>query len=257
MLHRIFAMKRLLLYLFLIPVPILANAAGETESLEKNLRPLMEQAESIYVTLPESDPEAQKAAEALSQLYQSESFQARLQQEQQRLAEEFFGAKGQAEEDPKRGEAEDSGSPAPGDRIYLFVSSSVPLTTLRNYVADLARLNDPRFVMVLRGFVGGAKRIGPTASFIADTLKADPNCELGPDGECAMREVPFIVDPTLFRLAGIEKVPAIVFAPEGNLGGNPLIVYGDASLGYGLGRIAQDSGNEEVGQLAEKLKPIP
>jgi type-F conjugative transfer system pilin assembly protein TrbC len=250
-------MKRLLLGLMLTLAPVISNAAGETESLEKSLRPLMEQAETVEVAIPEIDPEAQKAADDLFRIYQSESFQKRLQHERQRLAEEFFGAKGMAAGNPKGENPGDAGSPATGDRIYLFVSSSVPLPTLRNYVADMARLSDSRFVMVLRGFVGGAKRIGPTSSFIADVLKADPLCELGPDGECAMREIPFIVDPTLFMQAGIEKVPAIVFAPDGNVNGRSLIVYGDASLGYGLELLARETRNKDLRQLAETLKPIP
>lgn len=250
-------MKRLLLGLMLTLAPVIPNAAGETESLEKSLRPLMEQAETVEVALPEINPEAQKAAKDLFRLYQSDGFQKRLQHERKRLAEEFFGSKGLAADNPKGEKAEDANSPATSDRIYLFVSSSVPLTTLRNYVADMARLNDSRFVMVLRGFVGGAKRIGPTSSFIADVLKADPHCELGPDGECAMRELPFIVDPTLFRQAGIEKVPAIAFSPDGNVNGRSLIVYGDASLGYSLELLARETGNKNLRQLAERLKPIP
>ncbi len=250
-------MKGFLLGLILTLAPVLSNAAGETESLEKSLRPLLDEAETVKVTLPESGPEAKKTADALFRLYQSDGFQARLQQERQRLAEEFFGAKRVVTEKKMRKSPEDAGNPAAGDRIYLFVSSSVPLTTLRNYVADMARLNDPRFALVLRGFVGGAKRIGPTASFIADVLRADPSCELGPDGECAMRKIPFIVDPTLFRHARIEKVPAIVLIPDENVGDEPLIVYGDASLGYGLELLARETGRNDLRQLAEKLKPIP
>jgi len=250
-------MKRLLLGLMLTLAPVLSNAAGETESLEKSLRPLMDKAGTVEVTLPEGNPEAKMAAEALFQLYQSDDFQAKIQRERQRLAEEFFGAKREVPEKEKPRSIEGS-SPTANDGIYLFVSSSVPLTTLRNYVADMARLNDPRFVMVLRGFVGGAKRIGPTASFIADVLKADPNCELGPSGECVLREIPFIVDPSLFRKAGIEKVPAIAFIPDSHqMAGDPLIVYGDASLGYALGRMARESGRKELEALASKLKPIP
>lgn len=250
-------MKRLLLGLMLTLVPVLSSAAGETESLEKSLRPLMDQAGTVEVTLPEGNPEAKRAAEALFQLYQSDDFQARIQRERQRLAEEFFGAKWEVAEKGKPKSTEGSSLPA-DDQIYLFVSSSVPLTTLRNYVADMARLNDPRFVMVLRGFVGGAKRIGPTASFIANVLKTDPNCELGPSGECALREIPFIVDPTLFRQVGIEKVPAVVYSPGSNqVAGEPFIVYGDSSLGYALEQVARETGSKELRQLVSKLKPIP
>jgi type-F conjugative transfer system pilin assembly protein TrbC len=250
-------MKKLLVCLVLALSPVLVNAAGDEEPLEKSLRPLMNEAGNIEVILPEDNPEATQAAEALFRLYQSDAFQAKILKERNRLAEKFFGAKQKGVEDdnPK---TDGDGGPATNDRISLFVSSSVPLPTLRNYAMDMARLKDPRLVLVMRGFVGGANRIGPTASFIAEVLKADPNCELGANRECPMREIPFIVDPTLFREAGIEKVPAIGFIPGGNqMIGEPLIIYGDTSLGYALERMARESGSKDLEQLAAKLKPIP
>lgn len=250
-------MRRFLLGLLLILSSIHTSAAEETESLETSLRPLMEQAETIEVTLTESNLEAQKAAEALFQLFQSNEYQARIQRERLRLAEEFFGARRSATEEQKEKAREDASRPPVEGRIYLFVSSSMPMNTLRNYVADVARLNDPRFALVLRGFVGGAKRIAPTAAFIAEALKEDPHCEMARHQECALREVAFIVDPTLFRRSGIEKVPAIAFIPEGKGGGETLVLYGDASLGYGLELLARETGDTDLGQLAQKLKPIP
>jgi hypothetical protein len=238
-------MKKLLVCLVLALSPVLVNAAGDEEPLEKSLRPLMNEAGNIEVILPEDNPEATQAAEALFRLYQSDAFQAKILKERNRVEDD----------NPK---TDGDGGPATNDRISLFVSSSVPLPTLRNYAMDMARLKDPRLVLVMRGFVGGANRIGPTASFIAEVLKADPNCELGANRECPMREIPFIVDPTLFREAGIEKVPAIGFIPGGNqMIGEPLIIYGDTSLGSALERMARESGSRDLEQLAAKLKPIP
>lgn len=249
-------MKKLLVCLVLALSPVLANAAGNEEPLEKSLRPLMTDAGKIEVILPEDNPEARQAAEALFRLYQSDAFQAKILKERNRLAEKFFGAKQKGDDDNPKDDG--AGGPVTDDRIYLFVSSSVPLPTLRNYAMDMARLKDSRLVLVMRGFVGGANRIGPTATFIAEVLKVDPNCELGADRECAMREIPFIVDPRLFREAGIEKVPAIGFIPGGNqMIGEPLIIYGDTSLGYALERMARESGNRDLERLAAKLKPIP
>lgn len=250
-------MKILLICLLLAFSPVFANAAGKEEPLEKSPRPLMDAAGKVEVTLPEDNPEARHAAEALFRLYQSDAFQAKILKERNRLAEKFFGAK-QKETENDKPKDDGDGGPVTDDRIYLFVSSSVPLPTLRNYAMDVARLNDPRIVLVMRGFVGGANRIGPTATFIAEVLKADPDCELATNKECTMREIPFIVDPTLFRDAGIEKVPAIGFIPGGTQKASErFIVYGDTSLGYALERMARESGSRDLEQLAAKLKPIP
>jgi type-F conjugative transfer system pilin assembly protein TrbC len=260
----------------LLPVLVLAlslqleAADVNAQPLEKSVRSLMDHAGQVQVKPPEENPEAKQTAEALSRLFRSDAFQEKIRKERQRLAEEFFGAKrenapGRLPKSPEEG-ALDS-----GERFYLFVSSSMPLETLRNYAADLARLNDPRFTMVLRGFIGGARRIAPTASFIADVLKANPDCDLGPTRECAMRDIPFIMDPLLFRRSGIAQVPAVVYIPgiepdasgsgedpsSARMTAEPLIVYGDTSLGYALELMSRETGNQRLGQLAAKLKPIP
>lgn len=264
------AVQRWLLGLVLAFAPVFTVAAENTQPLEKSLRPLMDHAGQVQVMLPEENPEAKQAAEALFRLYQSDAFQERIRRERQRLAEEFLGAK---REKTPAGLPESPGdeSLASDERFYLFVSSSVPLATLRNYAADLERLNDSRFAMVLRGFVGGARRVGPTASFIADVLKADPDCDLDATRECVMRNIPFLVDPLPFRSAGIAQVPAVAYlpgvktAPQGSRNGpsskrsprEPLIVYGDTSLGHALELMARETGDQGLAQLAARLKPIP
>ena len=71
------------------------------------------------------------------------------------------------------------------ERIYLFISSSMPLQTVRNYAASVARLGDPGIVLVMRGFIEGMTKIQPTIRFIGTVLQRDPSCN-PPEGECEM-----------------------------------------------------------------------
>jgi len=236
----------------------LAMAAQGAVPLEQSLAPLMDRAGQIEIPLPRTDPEAEAAAEDLYQLYTSEPFQTQLDRERRRLAEEYFGVKkneGHIKEPSERKDTSHLG------RIYLLVSSSMPLTTLRNYALDLERLHDPRLVMALRGFVGGAGKIGPTAAFIAQVLQVDPDCKPGVNRECALRDFSIQVDPLVFRQFGITQVPAVVYEPEsGNYHDRtlePLIVYGDAGLGYALELLARETGNRELERLAARFEPIP
>lgn len=210
------------------------GGAAPAVPLEENLRVLQEAAGKVRVELPEENPEAKAAAEALLRVYQSEGFQRRVEEQRRNLAGALPGREENAAE-PEEAEKEGrSGA------FYLFVSSSMPVETLRTYAADLARLKSPRIVMVLRGFVGGARKIRPTASFIADVLKADADCDPGGE-QCAMVDVPFIVDPLLFRRAGIGQVPAL-----GWLRGEkeePLVVCGDARIGYLLEVLEREAAN--------------
>lgn len=126
-------------------------------------------------------------------------------------------------------------------RLYLFVSKSVPLDTLRRYARDMEKL--PGSMMVMRGFIGGARTMAPTVRHIAEIIKHDADCT-GP--ACALRNVEVYVDPILFRQYNITRVPAVVYAPEVVTLGhceephaidkskNTLIAYGDAALPYVL-----------------------
>lgn len=165
---------------------------------------------------------------------------------------------------------------APGDRLYLFVSSSLPAATLRRYALDLARLGTatasgqdapaPAIAasMVLRGFIGGGSRMGPTLRFVHTALRLDPACDR-PD--CAVRAVDVQVDPLLFRRYGIERVPALVYATgwqasgmcsegteRGATVGSTQVVYGDANLGYLLERLAETHALPGAAALARRLQ---
>jgi type-F conjugative transfer system pilin assembly protein TrbC len=132
----------------------------------------------------------------------------------------------------------------------LFVSSSMPISTLRNYAAQLAKVHG---VMAFRGVPGGLRKMGPMAKLTAQILRLDPGCE-GPN--CVMRDVQLIIDPIVFRQHGIAQVPALAMIP-----GDPTqaycerdddsprashVVFGDSALSGMLEEYARLGGKEEV-----------
>lgn len=139
----------------------------------------------------------------------------------------------------------------------LFVSSSMPVATLRTYAAQLERTGG---VLAFRGMPGGLTRVGPMAKLSAEILRLDPGCE-GP--ACAMRDVQLIVDPLIFRQHAVTRVPALAMVP-----GDPAlpycerddespraahIVYGDAALSGLLEEYGRLGGREEVRDAAARL----
>ncbi len=127
------------------------------------------------------------------------------------------------------------------ERIYIFVSSSVPKNTLRNYARVLDDLRQPRISMVMRGFVGGMTKVRPTLEFLRRVLFKDENCYAD---KCEVYRAPILIDPLLFRRYGIEDVPAVVYAKgvrvmdstvsegvkEGAETGDYKVLYGDTAL---------------------------
>ncbi|SNS67983.1 type-F conjugative transfer system pilin assembly protein TrbC [Sphingomonas laterariae] len=140
----------------------------------------------------------------------------------------------------------------------LFVSSSMPVTTLRTYAAQLEKA---RGILAFRGMPGGLTKVGPMAKLSAEILRLDPGCE-GP--ACAMRDVQLIVDPLVFRQHGVARVPALAMVP-----GDPAlpycereedspraahVIYGDAALSGLLEEYARLGGKKEVHDAQARLQ---
>ena len=140
----------------------------------------------------------------------------------------------------------------------LFVSSSMPVTTLRTYAGQLERVGG---VLAFRGMPGGLTKVAPMAKLSAEILRHDPGCE-GP--ACAMRDVQLIVDPLIFRQHSVTRVPALAMVP-----GDPAlpycereddspraahVVYGDAALSGLLEEYARLGGKQEVRDAEARLR---
>lgn len=151
------------------------------------------------------------------------------------------------------------------ERIYIFISSSVPKETLRNYARDIDSLGQPRMSIVMRGFVGGMTKVRPTLEFLRGVLFKDENCD---SDKCEAYRAPVLIDPSLFRRYGIEAVPAIVYA-RGVKGvdstvsegvkevaetGDYYILYGDAVLDGALELINSEARSRSLDCLAWKIK---
>ena len=120
------------------------------------------------------EKDGEKWAKATDELFRSGEFQNRLLAEQERIKREVFGGKLQ---EYYRGAPELAAAMAgelPTDeRVYIFISSSMPKQTLRNYVRDVAKLSDPNVKLVMRGLVGGMKYIKPTLRFVGSLFVKD------------------------------------------------------------------------------------
>ena len=132
----------------------------------------------------------------------------------------------------------DSNSIAEADAsetAILFISASIPMSTLRNY-ASVARKHNT--VMVIKGMVGSdPSKLAPTLEFFRKVLVEDLDCDTS---GCPILNVKIAVDPGRFNFYNVHQVPALVveahsdFIPvcQGGSQYNPVgqVVYGDAAL---------------------------
>ncbi len=147
-----------------------------------------------------------------------------------------------------------------GDRLVLFVSSSMPVHVLRNYVHDIDKVGG---VMILRGTIGGIDSLVPTMNFLRQLIAENPNCT---DASCKMKDTNISIDPERFSHHGIKKVPALIFeedmkiqayCKEGAKGPKAdFIAYGDASLAGLTDVIYQQTKHPSLKALLNKLRGI-
>jgi conjugal transfer pilus assembly protein TrbC len=91
-------------------------------------------------------------------------------------------------------------------RLIVALSSSMPAEMVHDYMRQLAEV--PEAIVVLRGFVGGAHTVGPTAKWVEQSRRVQPSCL-----RCEHYKVEVVVDPLVYRALGIDKVPAVAYAP--------------------------------------------
>ncbi|MEM3829556.1 MAG: TrbC family F-type conjugative pilus assembly protein, partial [Conexivisphaerales archaeon] len=93
--------------------------------------------------------------------------------------------------------------------IYIFMSSSVPFEVWRNYAFAINKLRHDgqgNIALVLRGCIGGCVKVMPTILFIQKVLTYGNTKLL----------VPVIIDPYLFDMYKINRVPVFVYAKNVN-----------------------------------------
>ncbi|GEM_PF-4080217 len=125
-------------------------------------------------------------------------------------------------------------------KLFIFVSSSVPVTTINRYVADAVAIGSPNIEIVMRGLVGSGKSFTPTTKFISNCLKINPFCE----ESCKVYNYSIDINPILFRKYKIDRVPAFVYDPhykpyhsDNPTADNYYKLYGDVSLKFVVNRI--------------------
>lgn len=234
-----------------LSVPDLANTLTKADQL----------AERLTVPKNRNEREMSDLAGTLDSYYHSDEFQRRVLSETERIKTEVFGDKVTSYYADK-GKQESKGKLSNSERVYVFVSSAMPLQTVRNYAASVARLGDPNVTLVMRGFLDGMTKIQPTIRFIGSVLQRDLACNPA-EGECEMLPAGLAVDPLLFRRYGIDRVPAVVYVKglkaddaalsEGDSRNAAITehhtVYGDASLEYLLDQIRKETGSQTLAAL--------
>jgi len=200
------------------------------------------------IKTPQISSQAKEEAEKVYKTYQSKEFQAGIKKYEEELKNNLF----KNNIDPYRKYYSGLNKNIknylmPDEKIYIFISSSIPMYTLRNYAVELDRLRDPNIVMVMRGFVNGMKYFKPTLEFLKKLLVKNPSQDFR-RGNVMWANVE--IDPRLFRKYGIKRVPAIAYV-KGD--GNAYVIYGDVSLKYAVEKFKEETRSSSLKLIFDAL----
>lgn len=194
-------------------------------------------------------------------MFKSEAVQERIRQNTEELKSWIF------KDQTNRFSAKDEGSNnkakrlplKPNERIYVFVSSSVPVTTLRAYGAAIDKIHDPNVQMVVKGFINGYRDRPAMLKFVFGIESINQDCDYR-KMKCPKYQANFNIDPLLFAKYGVTSVPTIVYATDVSVvdhemsegkddnakTGKFYSVRGDASLEYILELIRKETKSPSI-----------
>lgn len=247
-----------------------------TSGVDELARRALDRSETIELPPNPNAARGQREAEELSRKFFAPEHQLRIRAEQERIQDALLPSgilENLARQAGKRDGDADKGTPKPvladSERLYVFVSHSVPLETLRTYAAAIHMTRDPNVVMVLRGMVGGMKYLRPTAEFVQSILLTDPGCPTSGKTQCDAYGAGVLIDPLLFRRYAVTQVPTFVYArdvklpagPSGSEGipekasvGAHFAIAGDVSLGYAVETLNREAKSSSLTKLAGALR---
>jgi type-F conjugative transfer system pilin assembly protein TrbC len=229
------------------------------------------------IKLPDQvkNKEAAEAGKKMGTFVQSDAYQARVMAEAERIRNDILDEPGLLKKFYPDGKVvtKNLGNLGNTERVYVFISSSMPLQTLRNYANSIDKGGDRNVVFVLRGMIGGISKLLPTMDFIGSILVKDSGClekslKSGGSIECSTYGAEVLIDPMLFLRYEIVKVPAVVYATgvkpfdadqsegfEANTQvGSSKTVYGDASLDGIIETIADNTKSKSLEALLLKMR---
>jgi hypothetical protein len=147
------------------------------------------------------------------------------------------------------------------NRIYIFMSSSVPLSIWHEYGSFLDKNKLRNGSLLLRGCINGCEKIMPTMEFLKKVIEYKPNEKMNPS---------ILLDPLLFERYEINEVPCVVYAKDvsylnkgfqGSEGSKEEVktgkIYkscGDWNMLYHLEELEKQSNDISLTKLIKKLR---
>jgi len=210
----------------------------------------MEQARKLAetMTIPENiHKEAGiKAAEKTNADFRKPEFQQKLADEFNRQADLFLpeSRKNTIKEQTAKSTLAET------EKVYLFLSSSIPEASFQGYMAYLEGV--PEIVPVMKGMVGGLGKENKKerVKWWSKVLKKDTTCEKTAEKPCDLIKPAVSIKPALFYQYSITEVPALIY----DRGDEIFQIQGDVGILTLLEKVNQEAKSPGLTGLIAKVR---
>jgi len=211
--------------------------------VEKTTEASKKTAESLYLSENTHVGEGEKAAQQTVKQFNSPAFQDQLHCQQARI-------QGSLPDRKDRETVKQAGKLTASESVYLFLSSSMPVTVVNRYLIDLARANDSKMGPVMYGLPQGIRDRSGSARYFSQVTKGELSCQDKPGNACQRLQVPIRINSTLFSQYGITQVPTLVY----DNGQHSWAIQGDADLAYLLEKIGKEANSPALAHLSGSIR---
>ena len=233
-----------------LPPALLEKAREQAVIDDEATRKAMDTARELAktMTIPENiHKEAGiKAAEKSNADFRKPEFQQKIADELNRQADLFIPESRRN----KQKEQEAKGILAENEKVYLFLSSSIPEASFQGYMAYLEGV--PEIVPVMKGMVGGLGKENKEerVQWWSKVLKKDTTCEKTPEEPCELIKPAISIKPALFNQYSITEVPALIY----DRGDEIFQIQGDVGIVTLLEKVNQEAKSPGLTAFITKIR---
>ena len=141
---------------------------------------------------------------------------------------------------------------AENEKVYLFLSSSIPEASFQGYMLYLEGV--PEIVPVMNGMVGGLGKENKEerVQWWSKVLKKDTTCEKTPEEPCDLIKPALSIKPALFKQYSITEVPTLVY----ERGDEIFQIQGDVGIVTLLEKVNQEAKSPSLTAFITKIRGI-
>jgi hypothetical protein len=222
------------------------QAVIDGEATSKVMDKAREQAKAM--TLPENIHKEVgiKAAQKSNADFRKPEFQQKIADEFNRQADLFMPESRRN----KQKEQAAKGNLAETEKVYLFLSSSIPEASFKGYMTNLEGV--PEIVPVMKGMVGGLgkEHKEERVQWWSKVLQKDSSCEKTPEAPCELIKPAISIKPALFKQYSITEVPSLIY----ERGDGIFQIQGDVGLVTLLEKVNQEAKSPGLTAVITKMR---